>query len=231
MAIVDALSRALTSANTGFDVGSLGLSRANPLARGAASPQANSTRTFSVAESQDALNSAVSGARSILEALTSIRDLVRASDGLKSPLTYYADGRTGLQSEIQRLSRKINDLAGGSGRDINLLGDPSTTFKLRSTALGGTLSVVSQPLDSFSLGIDALDVTTQSGTEAALKSMTAAIQTASDRYRLLADAAAGLPSAGSFRDGSSSLSTFVSSNLFSGGTNTASRGALVNIRG
>ncbi|MBX9635584.1 MAG: hypothetical protein K2X44_11440 [Magnetospirillum sp.] len=232
------MSRALTIGVAGFDSSSLAVPRVNTVTRGGAAPESNASRTYSVSESQDALNKAVAGAQDILDALSSIRDQIKASDGLETRPTYYADGRRGVQSEIQRLSAKINELAAGSGSsDINLIGNPSTIYQLRTTSLGGTVSVVSQPLDSASLGIDTLDVSTQSGTEAAIQAINTAIQTATGRYRLLADAAAELPSASNFRDRASSpLTAFSSDGFISGGTSSrpygsssVGRGALVNI--
>jgi hypothetical protein len=234
MAIVDALSKALTAQKSGFTFDSLATSRV-ALSTGAISvPTTSSSKVFSLPASKSALDKAVAGARSVLDTLTEIGARIAAAG---------SGGRIGLQVEIERLTGRIDDTVKASGDDeINLIGDPSTTYRLRSSTLGGSLTMVSQPLDSRSLGLDGLDVGTQDGIEAARAAVGDAIRTATARFRVLSEAAADLPVPGSVSDSLvSSLQSLIGGGLLTGatgadarasatGTNTLGRGAVVNFQ-
>lgn len=235
MAIVDALSRALATQKSGFNFDSLTTSRVALTAGAIASPTASSSKIFSLPASKSALDKAVAGARSILDTLTEIGGKISGIAG--------SGGRIGVQAEIDRLTGKIDETVEDSGSDeINLIGDPSTSYRLRSSTLGGSLTVISQPLDSTSLGLDKLDVSTQEGTEAAKTAIDDAIRTATERYRVLAEAAADLPAPGTVSDALvNSLQSLVGNGLLTGatgadartsatGANTIGRGALVNFQ-
>lgn len=235
MAIVDALSRALATQKTGFAFDSLAPSRVTLGTASLAAPAASSSKVFSLPVSKSALDRAVTGARSILDTLTDIGSALDRVTG--------SGGRIGLQAEIERLTGRIDDTVQDSGDDeINLIGNPSTTYQLRSSSLGGSLTVVSQPLDSNSLGLDGLDVTSEDGLEAAKQAVAAAIRTAGERARVLSDAAADLPAPDAVSDSLvSSLHSLVSGGLLTGatgadarnaavGADTIGRGALVNFR-
>lgn len=242
MAIVDALSRALANHKTGFDFGSLTDNRAAISA--AAIPTTSSSKTFTLSVSKNALDKAVAGAKSILDSLTAIRDKISASDGLTTTAVRGGESRVGLQTSINRLTGKIDDAVETAGDDdINLIGTPSTTYQLRTSSLGGSISVVSQPLDSQSLGLSDIDVTTQAGTDSAKTAIDDALRTATERYRLLSEAAADLPAPTSVTNSLvTSLKSLVGGGLLTGATGADSRlsaastsadigrGAVVNLR-
>lgn len=234
MAIVESLSRALANDKTGFAFDSLTAARVALASAAVAAPAASSTKTFTLPASKAALDKAVAGARSIIDTLNAI--------GAKIGETG-SSGRSGRQVDIERLTANIDETVADAGSDdINLIGNPSTIYQMRSSSLGGSITMVSQPLDSESLGLGNLDITTEDGAAAAKAAVGDAIRTAVERFRVLSDASADLPAPASVSNALvSSLKSLVTGGLLTGatgsdarasaaGSDTIGRGALVNFR-
>jgi len=211
---VNSTTNLFTSATTGFDFNVLLPQRVGTVNHGQTS-SANATRVYSVTQSRDALNKAIAGAKSVLDSLSAISAKVDASSTLASTST----ARTGLQGDIRTLTRQIDTtVANANASGVNLISGSSSanTYRIATTNLGGSVTVASQPLDSTSLGINRVDVTTQAGTDAARSTLATAIQSAVNSYLTLSDAGNTLAAAGNLTDGATTLSSLASSGLLVG---------------
>lgn len=158
-----------------------------------AGPVTSDRQTYALEQGRLAARAAVDTAQTVMDTLYTLRDKLSAADGLSTPSQRPDLSRASLQAEIHSLVAGMDRQVAGSGvSGLNLLAEPGTTVQIRTSDLGGVASLVTQPLDSSSLGIAGLDVSSQDSTESSRISLEIAITQASVRYDTLSSAAQSL---------------------------------------
>ncbi|CAA7615974.1 conserved hypothetical protein [Magnetospirillum sp. LM-5] len=164
---------------------SAGLRRFNQGVSGLSGTSSQAPVGLNLGEGRLALSAAVGGADTVITELTNLKDTVEKARGLSVP-SYRGDTNVfALQAEADQTAANIDqavDLSSAGG--TNLIGTPTTNVRISSP--NGTIAVTVQPLTARELGVSQLDLTTESGIEAALSTVQAALTTATSRRELLA---------------------------------------------
>lgn len=194
-------------------------------------PGSGATLPGGVAGSAVALRDGARAAGDILEHLNRLAGLARQSDSLVDPSTHLGTSRQQIQALARKALNDINHsvLRAGEGHG-NLISASSGSVRLRLTEYGGSTVLNPVGLDAYNLGLDNLDLTTQSGAEAAHDQIAQAIGIVTLRRDQLAGLGRGVSYSGgitetlmrSVRDLNASGS---------GSGQTAGKGSLVNIFG
>jgi hypothetical protein len=161
------------------------LRRFNQGVGGIAGASAQVPTGLNLGEGRLALAAAVNGAETVIAELTSLKEAVEKARGLPVP-SYRGDANVfALQVEADQTAVNIDTaVAAASSGGANLIGTPAANIRISSP--NGTIAVTVQPLTAQALGVSQLDLTTDSGIEAAMSAVRSALTTATSRRELLA---------------------------------------------
>lgn len=173
------------------------LRRFNQSVSGLSGTAAQAAVGLNLGEGRQALSAAVGGAETVIAELTSLKETVERARGLPVP-SYRGDTNLFvLQAEADQIATNIDDaVSASSSAGTNLIGTPTTNVRISSP--NGTIAVTVQPLTAQALGVSQLDLTSDSGIEAAASAVQAALTTATSRRELLASVSDELGNAQGF---------------------------------
>ncbi|MAH85600.1 MAG: hypothetical protein CBB68_15355 [Rhodospirillaceae bacterium TMED8] len=184
-------------------------------------------------DAREALREAVSAGISITSGLHFLRDGIRlAASSLTSPdVNLLNRGWTrvsviNIQVQIDSILSDIDRLVQKTAvSGVNLISSLNGAVRLQTTAFGGGLEVMAQPLDSVGLGLLGINLKANGGINKALTAVTRAISRAETRL-------ATLESLQRVVDGSLDFNKQFMVRIFSNlGSHNLMRGALVNLIG
>ncbi len=196
-------------------------------------PFASSRIVLSFEDVTSALALAITAGNGILGALRSLKSAfaVANHDSLVSPSTnLLIDGgtrvsRLNIQALAHRVIDQINSLVETTEfKYARLISSKGGDITLQTSAYGGSIVIISQPLDSAGLGIDVLDLLSDKGVDAAIVAINRAVALAGTRLDRLTSLRDALGKPNPF---SSQLAALLSS----GQSSVLPRGSLVNVVG
>ena len=163
--------------------------------------------TISAAGADQALRQSIYAANAIRGALGELAELARlaAQDGLVSENVNLlsADGtrisRGNIQTQINRALGLINNLVNVSGDgNANFIDGSGPVIRLQTSRFGGAIKILPQGLDSTSLGLANLDVSTSADARLSAARLENAISTAGIRLERLTQLQSALGQGGGF---------------------------------
>lgn len=177
------------------------------------------TRISSQIASYDAASNNIDNAKSVLSVtttgLSSISKLIQSMQDLANranSTTLSTSDAAALQATFAELSNQVSDLANSSEvNGSNLLGASGSNLEV-SVGLNSsdTVTINATASDSASLGIDQLDISSQSGAQSAITALKTALSTISSTQSTISAAKTGLVSR---QDTINSISTNLQENV------------------
>ena len=163
--------------------------------------------TVSAAGAGQTLHQSIYAANAIRGALVELAGLARlaAQDGLVSDSTKLlsADGtrvsRGNIQTQINRALSLINNLVNVSGDgNANFIDGSGPAIRVQTSRFGGAINILPQGLDSTSLGLANLDISTSADARLSAARLEIAISTAGIRLERLTQLQSALGQGGGF---------------------------------
>lgn len=148
------------------------------------------TVEINTATARQALNQSVYAGATIRSALRELSGLAQLAEngGLVSNSTYLlsADGtrvsRGNIQTQINRAIGLIDNLVGASASgSANFINGSGPAIRVQTSSYGGAINILPQGLDSRSLGLSGLDVSTSADARVARVRLDNAVLTAGNR--------------------------------------------------
>jgi len=165
------------------------------------------TVNISTATARQALSQSTFAATSIRGALIELAGLaqIASQEGLVSESVNLlsADGtrvsRGNIQAQLDRAIALINNLVDVSATgSANFIDGRGPAIRVQTSSFGGAISILPQELDSASLGLANLDVTSSAEARLSVARIESAIQTAGIRLERLTQLQTALGQSGSF---------------------------------
>jgi len=197
-----------------------------------AGPLFPAKQALDTATAKFALSKSIAAGNAILSTLRALKALfkISADGGLVSASTNLMFNETrvsrlNIHSQAQLAIAQIDKVTEAAQFDyVRLISSKGYNVSLQTTAYGGSITVVPQPLDSAGLGIGELDLISDIGVEKALSAINDAILLAETRLGRLKDLYGAL-------SGESPFTSAIGDLISGAKSSNLPRGSLVNLVG